>query len=163
MNQGGNFWTLFTPGIWKLLHAVLQSASLGDPATMERKQVEEALRASEGRLHLAQEAVGMGIIDRDFLQGTYTWTDQQWRLLGLAPGLEPPSTAIWLSAIHPDDLPAASALRDATWNDPSGPFDIDYHIIWPDGSVHWLKARARALFGPDNRPVRAVCTMIDVT
>ena len=22
--QGGNYWTLFTPGIWKLLHAVLQ-------------------------------------------------------------------------------------------------------------------------------------------
>ncbi len=24
MNQGGNYWTLFTPGIWKVLHAVLQ-------------------------------------------------------------------------------------------------------------------------------------------
>jgi hypothetical protein len=22
MNQGGNYWTLFTPGIWKVLHAV---------------------------------------------------------------------------------------------------------------------------------------------
>jgi hypothetical protein len=22
--QGGNYWTLFIPGIWKLLHAVLQ-------------------------------------------------------------------------------------------------------------------------------------------
>jgi len=24
MTQGGNYWTLFTPGIWKVLHAVLQ-------------------------------------------------------------------------------------------------------------------------------------------
>jgi len=24
MNQGGNYWTLFTPGIWKVLHAFLQ-------------------------------------------------------------------------------------------------------------------------------------------
>jgi hypothetical protein len=23
MIQGGNYWTLFTPGIWKVLHAVL--------------------------------------------------------------------------------------------------------------------------------------------
>jgi len=23
MNQGGNYWTLFTPGIWKVLHAFL--------------------------------------------------------------------------------------------------------------------------------------------
>jgi hypothetical protein len=26
MDQGGNYWTLFTPGIWKVLHAVLHSA-----------------------------------------------------------------------------------------------------------------------------------------
>ena len=25
MTQGGNYWTLFTPGIWKLLHAVSQA------------------------------------------------------------------------------------------------------------------------------------------
>jgi hypothetical protein len=25
MNQGGNYWTLFTPGIWKVLHAVFHS------------------------------------------------------------------------------------------------------------------------------------------
>ena len=25
MSRGGNYWTLFTPGIWKLLHAVLHT------------------------------------------------------------------------------------------------------------------------------------------
>jgi hypothetical protein len=28
MTQGGNYWTLFTPGIWKDLHAVLHSEKL---------------------------------------------------------------------------------------------------------------------------------------
>jgi len=27
-DQGGNYWTLFTPGIWKVLHAVLQTQTL---------------------------------------------------------------------------------------------------------------------------------------
>jgi hypothetical protein len=27
-DQGGNYWTLFTPGIWKVLHAVLQRTAL---------------------------------------------------------------------------------------------------------------------------------------
>ncbi|MFL5253749.1 MAG: hypothetical protein ACJ8AI_12790, partial [Rhodopila sp.] len=27
MDQGGNYWTLFTPGIWKVLHAVLDVQS----------------------------------------------------------------------------------------------------------------------------------------
>jgi putative transposase len=26
MDQGGNYWTLFTPGIWKVLHAVLHDS-----------------------------------------------------------------------------------------------------------------------------------------
>jgi hypothetical protein len=30
MNQGGNYWTLFTPGIWKVLHAVFHVAGLMD-------------------------------------------------------------------------------------------------------------------------------------
>jgi hypothetical protein len=29
MDQGGNYWTLFTPGIWKVLHAVLQRKDIG--------------------------------------------------------------------------------------------------------------------------------------
>jgi hypothetical protein len=29
-DQGGNYWTLFTPGIWKVLHAVLHAAFLDD-------------------------------------------------------------------------------------------------------------------------------------
>lgn len=129
----------------------------------ERKHFEEALRASEDRLRLARDIAGLGIIDRDFVQGLYTWTDRQWRLLGLEPGLEPPTSSIWLSAIHPDDRPAVSALRDVTWNDPAMPFDNEHRVVWPDGSVHWLKAQARALFGPDNQPTRAVCAMIDIT
>ena len=29
MDQGGNYWTLFTPGIWKVLHAVLEPKRRG--------------------------------------------------------------------------------------------------------------------------------------
>jgi hypothetical protein len=29
MDQGGNYWTLFTPGIWKVLHAVLHHRRKG--------------------------------------------------------------------------------------------------------------------------------------
>ncbi len=45
MNQGGNFWTLFTPGIWKLLHAVLQAYRL-------RWQIELAFKRLKSLLHI---------------------------------------------------------------------------------------------------------------
>jgi hypothetical protein len=35
-DQGGNYWTLFTPGIWKVLHAVLQSTPKGRPTSLPK-------------------------------------------------------------------------------------------------------------------------------
>ena len=39
MDQGGNYWTLFTPGIWKVLHAVLHvlAEAVGDPGADRAK------------------------------------------------------------------------------------------------------------------------------
>jgi len=34
MNQGGNYWTLFTPGIWKVLHAVFQRERVDEIDTL---------------------------------------------------------------------------------------------------------------------------------
>ena len=148
--------------------AGLKAAVAGrQAAEAARANREAALRASEGRLQLAQEVAGQGTIDFDMVSGSYVWTDQQWRLYGLEPGLvsglEPPSTAIWLAAIHPDDRPAVIARRAATFGDRDATFDQEYRVIWPDGSVHWLRARARTLFGPDDRPARGIVATIDVT
>ncbi len=129
----------------------------------ELKRLEEALRESEGRLQLAQEAAGLGIADLDLVHGAYVWTDQQWRLLGLEPGLEPPTLAIWLSAIHPDDRPAVIALREAAFNDNKITSDREYRVVWPDGSEHWLRVRAKMLLGPDSRPARRIVASFDVT
>ena len=45
MDQGGNYWTLFTPGIWKVLHAVLQAelATILALASTPAEKVESAL------------------------------------------------------------------------------------------------------------------------
>jgi hypothetical protein len=43
MNQGGNYWTLFTPGIWKVLHAVFQREDLIDPFQVAGAPIQERL------------------------------------------------------------------------------------------------------------------------
>ena len=53
MDQGGNYWTLFTPGIWKVLHAVLHV----DGGEEEREREQAKLYAKIGQL----------TIERDFL------------------------------------------------------------------------------------------------
>ena len=52
----------------------------------ERKRVEEALRDSEGKLAEAQRVAHVGYWDRDFATDLLTWSDESFRIFGLAPG-----------------------------------------------------------------------------
>jgi hypothetical protein len=61
MNQGGNYWTLFTPGIWKVLHAVFHKlcavAGLAPgQVEVERVAVEISLEVDFGRETAARAA-----------------------------------------------------------------------------------------------------------
>ncbi len=54
--QGGNYWTLFTPGIWKLLHAVLQATMPETASELARRLARNAEAVcrhylSNGRRH----------------------------------------------------------------------------------------------------------------
>src|SRR5206468_2591813 len=43
------------------------------------------------------------------------------------------------------------------------PSDIEYRVVWPDGSVHVIFGRARVIRDEGGRPVRVVGTNVDVT
>jgi signal transduction histidine kinase/ActR/RegA family two-component response regulator/HAMP domain-containing protein len=124
---------------------------------------EGALGASEARLQLAREAAGFGIWDWDIASDTMVWSDEQWLLHGLAPrpggmGLE---TESW--NIHPDDCGRVSGEAKAAVADPTRRFDIEYRVLHPDGSVHWLMAKARVVHRVDGTAVRMVGLSLDVT
>jgi signal transduction histidine kinase/ActR/RegA family two-component response regulator len=72
----------------------------------ERKQVEEALRASEARMRLATEATEVGIWEWNILTGVVHWDDQMFRLYGIEPTADGHVTYdTWSRAVLPEDLP----------------------------------------------------------
>src|SRR6201998_612506 len=52
----------------------------------ERKLAEEALRASEERLRLAQQVAHIGSFEWNIQTGVQTWTPETWAIYGLLPG-----------------------------------------------------------------------------
>jgi PAS domain S-box-containing protein len=132
-----------------------------------RKRAEEAVRASEDRLHEAARVAGFGVFDHDIVADTYYWSPQLRAIYGY-PADAPPSVAAFLAMIHPGDREAvAEAVRRC--HDPAGDgrFDAEHRLVRPsDGEVRRLAVRSQTTFagdGPDRRPVRTVGATVDVT
>ena len=43
------------------------------------------------------------------------------------------------------------------------PYDAEFRVIWPDGSIHWLLAQGEVYYDADNQPERIVGVNIDIT
>jgi PAS domain S-box-containing protein len=101
------------------------------------------LRRSEARLRLAVEYAGIGIWEWDDRSGGITCSENTGPLFGLPFGSVDTSEAAILALIHPDDrerVLAAEQRHRAEGND----FAVEYRVVWPDGTVHWLEAKGRA-------------------
>ena len=134
----------------------------------ERRLAEAALRESEGRFRLAQEAAGIGVWERDLRTGATTWSEQEYRLYGLDPAKPPPDFAALRDMILPEDRDRAPLFRrlgEINTNGEPGPVRTVFYRIrrGDDGAVRWMQVVGRALPGPDGRPARVIGVTLDVT
>lgn len=129
----------------------------------ERKRIETALRVSDTRLQLAREAAGFGIWEWDMVTGAVIWSEEEWRLHGLAPRPENPDLATWLGSLHPEDRERVWTEEKAALEDPGQRYDTEYRVILADGRVRWLLARAKVLRNAAGHPLRMVGLNMDIT
>ena len=129
----------------------------------ERKLAEEALRASEERLRLAQQAAGIGAFERNVRTGAVTWSTDLEPMYGLQPGtFDGSTTAFFQNLIHPDDRTRVMALLERalkTAQQSTG----EWRVVWPDGSIHWIAGRWQVFMDESGEPSRMLGVNIDVT
>lgn len=129
----------------------------------ERKQAEEALRASEERRRLAQQAAGIGSFERDVRTGCITWSEGLDSLYGLQPGsVHGQTPAFFKDLIHPADWERVTDLIQEALKT-GQPSEGAWRAIWPDGSIHWIVSRWRVLMDDAGEPSRVVGVNMDVT
>lgn len=131
----------------------------------EHKQYEEALRASEGRLRLAQQAAHIGTFEQDLRTGRLTWVAGLESLYGMPPGSLDGKTivlATFKDLIHPADWERFQHLTRESLTT-GHPTRGEWRAIWPDGSLHWIAARWQVLMDESGEPARVIGVNIDVT
>jgi PAS domain S-box-containing protein len=127
-----------------------------------RIEAEQAVRASEERLRLAQQAARIGTFERNVRTGVVTWTPEMEAVYGLPPGGFGQTQTAFENLIHPDDRARVMGLVDCaleTGQQTTG----EWRVVWPDGSVHWIAGRWQAFMNESGEPSRVVGVNMDVT
>ncbi|MFC3714098.1 PAS domain-containing protein [Sphingoaurantiacus capsulatus] len=128
----------------------------------DRRRTEAALRASEERLRLAQEAGRLGTFEWNAGHEGADVSDTHCDILGLPRGKRI-TNAEFRSVIHPDDLPRVAAhgaeVRAGTASE-----DIEFRVIRPsDGATRWVWLSARTFRNGEGKVIRQIGVSEDIT
>ncbi len=127
-----------------------------------RKQMEETLRSTTERLRLATRAGGVGIWDYDIKGDREEWDDQMYRLYAARREEFPDGNRAWKARVHPDDRDAQNREITRAINGERD-FDSEFRIVWPDGSVHIIRAMAMLHLDLMGQPSHLIGTNWDIT
>src|ERR1039458_9207684 len=128
----------------------------------ERKQVEGALRESERRLRLAQEAAKSGSWEWDLRTNLNYWSEEVWPLYGLTPHSCVPSYEAWLQSIHAEDRARAeAAIKEAASH--GAELNVEWRVNDPTGRERWLMSRGQPQRDEDGRVERYLGIVVDIT
>ncbi|AUB42733.1 DNA-binding response regulator, NarL/FixJ family, containings REC and HTH domains [Nostoc flagelliforme CCNUN1] len=134
--------------------------SLGDIS--ERKQAEEKLQQSEAQLATTQQIAHVGSWEWNLETKKRCWSIETFRIFGLNPTQSEPTQAEFLQMLHPEDRELfqtnlEQALAQKT------PFNIEYRIVRPNGSVRYLEGKAEIAYNPQGNAVKLFGSILDIT
>lgn len=128
----------------------------------EKKKAEANLRQSEFKLKEAQAIAHLGNWEVDLINHKESWSDEMYKIYGLVVGEVIPSTRLFLSFIHPDDLANALNIVNNSCSK-SKNFSFNFRFIRKDKEVRYGYAEARFQFDKHKKPLRIYGILKDIT
>ena len=119
------------------------------------------------RLQMALDAAHMAIWDSrlvngQVIDGTVSWSAKGATLLGLEERPLTQPFRVFLDCVHASDRDKVlSVLQDGVRR--GGGYALQYRVVWPDGSEHWLAAKAHVFVDAGGQPERTLGIIWDIT
>jgi len=127
-----------------------------------RKQKEEELQQLTERLSLATKAGGVGIWDWDVASDRLVWDDNMYRQYGITRDHFAGAYEAWTAGLHPDDRERGDAEIHMALRGEKD-FDTEFRVVWPDGSIHHIRAMALVQRNAAGEPTHMIGTNWDIT
>jgi PAS domain S-box-containing protein len=147
----------------KLIQYEGENAILGTVTDItEQRKAQEALKRSEERYALAQQAANVGSWDWNIPTGELTWSEQIEPMFGFGNGEFAGTYEAFLECVHPDDrqhvIDSVNACMETEQD-----YSIEHRIVWPDGSSRWLSEKGDVIHDEAGNAIRMVGVVQDIT
>jgi PAS domain S-box-containing protein len=119
-------------------------------------------KAAEQAMEVALEASRTGTFHWDIQENGLWWDTALDRLFGLRPGEAVRSLDQFIALVHPDDR-AEVIRRCERCRDFGDDFEMEFRVVYPDGSVHWLYDRGRTFLDASGRAKTMTGACVDIT
>jgi PAS domain S-box-containing protein len=122
----------------------------------------EAQSESRERIAAALAAAGTGTFRWEIEADVVQWDDTLASLFGLPASSPNRSLESFLSAVHPDDRFAVTDMYQRSARTGTT-LDMEFRVVWPDGTVHWIDDRARSFVALNGEPAYVTGVCADIT
>lgn len=128
----------------------------------EREKEKDRIVDLVERIDLATRAAQLGIWDWDIPADKLIWDDRMYELYGIQKDEFGGAYEAWFKGVHPEDKPKCDvAIKQAL--DGTKEYDLEFRVLWPDSSVHWIKANALTIRDTHDKPMRMIGINYDTT
>lgn len=143
------------------LISIVGSAVRGRRRQYQTRGILQNLIENQTTLQTALDVGRLGALEMNIPEGRLEASDTFKSFFGREPS-ESLSFEEMGAAIHPDDRARGRAAFDDAMKNGTD-YDIEYRVIWPDGSVRWISTHASIFRGLDGRPETLIGVASDVT
>ncbi len=144
------------------MHRAQFKAIIADEQIKAALKSQALLEKNQERLKAAASAGIVGVWDWDVPANHLEWDEVMYRLYGLRMGDFGGAYEAWAQAIHPEDKARTEGEIQAALRG-EREYAPEFRVIWPDGSVHYIKAASHTTFDEQHQPVRMIGVNYELT
>ncbi|UJJ30718.1 diguanylate cyclase domain-containing protein [Halopseudomonas maritima] len=90
------------------------------------------------------------------------WSEAIYGMFGYQPGAVTPSYSLFCNSVHPDDRERVRA-GEIRCIETGENHDEEYRVVWPDGSVHWVRETGNVIKNEQGEAIRMMGVVRDIT
>lgn len=135
--------------------------SLGSSGVLLLLQPQSSVAERE-RFQRSQYFARIGTWDWDIDTDRLYWSEAIYAMFGYQIGEVTPSYQLFCDSVHPDDREKVRA-GELRCIETGENHDEEYRVIWPDGSIHWLRETGNVIKDAQGKPLKMMGVVRDIT